>query len=134
VRIDCREWISLNPEDVAWVAEWQLVAAAPWLPLRDGGAAVVADPLPDPGGRTWRVTVRLGLGGFTAHLRVRDLARIIRWCYHVGQGAALERPPAFVRGSMLTLRRPLRKAALSQDPLNMMGYDQGDPRGRGPVR
>jgi hypothetical protein len=128
VRIDCRNWGALKPDDVAWVAEWQLAAAAPWLPLRECPVAAVG---PGAAG-SWRVTIRIGTGEATARLPGRDLAKVIGWCYSVGNRSALFRPPAGIRGSLFALRRALRRAA-ALDVLDRMGYAGrgGQPAGPG---
>ena len=128
MRIGREDWTSLNPDDVAWVAEWQLAAGFPWVP-RGEESPVHAAAAPDPAGGYWRVSIRTGLHEVDARLPVRDLGRVIRWCYGVSQ-AQLFAPPASVRASLLAIREALRAPLLRVDPLGSMGYLANSVSGR----
>jgi hypothetical protein len=120
MRIGCEDWTVLDSRDVAWVTEWQLAAAFPWIPLGEE-SPVLPDSGPEPSGRCWTVAIRAGLGVTRAHLPVRDLGRVIRWCHQVSE-RELFRPPASIRASLLALRVALRRSFSRLDPLAVMGY------------
>ena len=109
----------LNPEDVAWVAEWQLAAALPWAPLEAESAVQAA---PEQRGAVWPVRVRVGSHSVSALLAVRDLAKVIAWCYRLRDGSSLRHPPPPIRRSLLSLKAALRAAVAGDNPLDRMGY------------
>jgi hypothetical protein len=120
VRIGRETWSSVSPADVAWVVEWQLAAALPWVPL-DEEATVHAAERPEPSG-TWEVTVRVGNRDVRAGIPVRDVGKVVGWCRRARNRRALFRPPPAIRGSLLGLRRALQAALVREDPLHRMGY------------
>lgn len=120
------EWAGQDPEDVAWVAEWQLLAAAPWLPL-DDTRPVAAAAEPEPGNRRWAVTVSLGGHLHRVLLPVRDLGKLIAWCHSVAFPSELAQLPASIRASALAVRAALRKGLSMVDPLEGMGYAPPEP-------
>jgi hypothetical protein len=120
VRLGCEQWAELSPEDVAWVVEWQLASAFPWLPVQ-AESRVNASPRPEPD-RRWLVHIRTGGRTVAATLPLRDLARLVHWGHVVRGWPELVRVPATVRASALVVRAVLRKALESADPLIDMGY------------
>lgn len=126
MRLRREQWPTIGQDDVEWVTEWQLATAFRWLPLQ-GERTVKAAPSPEPGDGTWRVDIRAGEARVRVFLPVRDLARLIFWCYSVGSTGALLRPPVPIRGSMLALRAALRSALRRLDPLGRMGYVEREP-------
>ena len=46
MRIGREDWGNLQAEDVAWVTEWQLASAFPWVPI-GSESRVFAEPEPD---------------------------------------------------------------------------------------
>jgi hypothetical protein len=129
MRIGREDWIKLRPADVAWVAEWQLTTAFPWLPLGKG-ITVSADDGLDSAGRFWNVTVRSGQETVQVRLPLRDLTRLICWCYRIRHCAALLHPPATIRASLLGLRKALRGPVARLNPLAGMGYQGTTPEQR----
>jgi hypothetical protein len=121
VRSRRSEWARQDPEDVAWVAEWQLLAAAPWAPL-DDERPVTAEPQPEPGDRWWGVTVTIGSASHRVLLPVRDLGKLIAWCHGVTFPSELARLPAGIRASAMGIRAALRKGLSTANPLKEMGY------------
>jgi hypothetical protein len=111
----------LNPEDVAWVTEWQLACAFPWLPLGEE-SRIEAEPAPDAACCFWGIRIRVGRDLVRARLPLRDLARMVRWCHQVHDLDSLLHPPAWVRASLLAVRRRLHAALDPTDPLCSMGY------------
>lgn len=131
MRLGREDWVRLHPDDVAWVTEWQLAAAFPWVPLGQE-CPVRAALVPDPEGRTWGVEVRAGSSLARARLPVRELARVIHWCYRLGSPGRLLRPPARILAALAEIRASLRPALRGVDPLARMGYSRsshasGDP-------
>jgi hypothetical protein len=128
VRIGREDWYTLQPEDVAWVTEWQLACAFRWIPI--GPECVVsAEPVPDSSQRTWRVGIRLGGELVSVGLPLRDLARLITWCHGVRDLQALLHPPVWVRASMFAVQRVLARRLTGLDPLLRMGYAGSQPSG-----
>jgi hypothetical protein len=121
VQIRREDWTNLNPDDVAWVTEWQLAAGFRWLPL-EGESQVRAAPIPEPDGRFWPVQVRVGGQVVQARLPVRDLAKAIRWCHSIHDERRLFRPPRWLTPALASIRAGLRAALRQQDPLATMGY------------
>lgn len=120
MRIGRDDWREVDPRDVAWVVEWQLREALPWVPVRPD-ETVTPEPGPEEDGRTWAVTVRVGPNRVRVRLPVRDLGRVITWCRSVGPDA-LSHPPALIRASLLAIREALRRDLASLNPLANMGY------------
>lgn len=127
MRIGREDWHKLQPEDVAWVTEWQLACAFRWVPI-GAECSVLASPAPDHPGDGWEVSIRLGQHLVPARLPVRDLARLIRWCHGVQDIRSLLHPPAWVRASMLAVQHSLRVGLGGVNPLNRMGYTDGEAR------
>jgi hypothetical protein len=123
------EWSQLDPDDVAWVTEWQLVSAFPWLPL-GAECPVSAAPWPEAGGRFWRAAVRAGGRSVEVRLPLRDLGKLVQWCPSVRLPRELARVPAPVRGAMLALRRALSRQLSRLDPLEGMGHAEPEPKPR----
>jgi hypothetical protein len=126
VRSRRSEWDLQDPEDVAWVTEWQLLLAAPWAPVGDE-SPVTADRRPEPGNRWWGVTVTLGSASHRVRLPVRDLGKLIAWCHSVAFPSELARLPASIRASALAVRAALRKGLSAVNPLEGMGYAPPEP-------
>jgi hypothetical protein len=120
VRIQLKGGLDLNPEDVAWVVEWQLAAEFGWVP-RGEALSVEAAPAADPDGTLWRVRIHIGQETVEARIPAAEIGRTVRWCYSI-RPAALARPPAAVRGSLTAIRAALRTALARLDPLAAMGY------------
>jgi len=120
VRITREDWARLHPSDVAWVTEWQLATAFPWVPIGEE-SPVSASPEAEREERCWPVRVRAGYGTAHARLPLRDLARVIHWCHRVNR-KGLGRPPAPIRASLQSLREALRQGLAHLDPLDRMGY------------
>jgi hypothetical protein len=128
VRIGREDWSNLQPEDVAWVTEWQLASAFPWVPIGPE-CRVFADPEPDVARKRWRVCLMIGQDRVIVELPLRDLARLIQWCHQVNHIRTLLHPPAWVRASILALQRTLRRGLTRANPLDSMGYSGGEARG-----
>ncbi len=125
MRLRREEWTDLNPDDVAWITEWQLASAFCWLPL-ECERTVLSAPHAEPDGRHWAVTVRAGESGVRVLLPLRDLAKLVRWCHAAPSELDLMRPPAEMRAALLALRAALRRGLRELDPLGRMGYvEQG---------
>lgn len=121
MRVRREDWDHLHPDDIAWVTEWQLASAFPWIPIGEV-PAVRANPHADPSGKSWGITVQVGNSRVIARLPTRDLARVIFWCQEAHDFSSLLRMPASIRGSLAALRKALRKALDTVDPLRHMGY------------
>ncbi len=128
MRVGREQWRSLHPEDVAWVTEWQLAAAFPWIPL-GCTCPIEAAPVPEPGERSWRVQIHTGVDQVTAELPIRELSQVVRWCYSAPDVRRVLSPPARVLAALRVLRRALRPELRLVDPLARMGY--GDRRASG---
>ncbi len=121
MRLRREEWTDLDPDDVAWVTEWQLATTFPWIPIGEY-SPVVAAPEADPGDRTWTVRIRAGQGIATAHLPVRDLAQVVAWCHDREEFRQLTYTPPRIRASLRAIRAALDRGLTHLDPLNLMGY------------
>ncbi|HEU4752738.1 MAG TPA: hypothetical protein VFU47_06485 [Armatimonadota bacterium] len=121
MRIGRDSQAAVHPADVAWVAEWQLACALPWVPL-DDERTVTAAPEPDRAREGWPVEVRVGTHSRSACLPLADLLKVVAWCRRVRDRRGLERPPAVIRRSLLALQAALRSAVSGEDPLDRMGY------------
>jgi hypothetical protein len=133
VRIARGDAGQLTAEDVAWVAEWQLALLFPWVPIGEE-SPVSAAPAPDASQRSWQTEIHVGGATIQALLPVRELERVIQWCYRVPRFADLLHPPPAIRASLQGIRRALRKAVRSLDPLAAMGYRSGQHQDLGPGR
>jgi hypothetical protein len=125
VRIRSGTPAALNPDDVAWVVEWQLAAAFRWVPAREDNCIRTA-PSPDPGGKTWSAAFRAGGAWVEVELPAPDLDRVIRWCYSIDDTSGLLRVPPRVRTSLARIRQSLRRSLGRLDPLRSMGYAMGE--------
>jgi hypothetical protein len=125
LRLRREQWTRVDPDDVAWVVEWQLASAFPWLPLHPEGS-VEAAKHPGPGS-CWRVWIRTGLARIAVELPLRDIAHLVNWGQVAPTWPALLREPATVRASALSVRALLRKGLHSADPLARMGYSPEPP-------
>jgi hypothetical protein len=132
VRLGREDWTKLHPDDVAWVTEWQLAAAFPWVPV-GGECPVRASAAASPDGGTWGVEVRAGSAWTAARLPVRELARVIRWCYGMRHADRLRHPPGRIRAALSVLRAALRPALRGIDPLESMGYARNRHARGGPA-
>lgn len=126
MRIRREEWTELEPDDVAWVTEWQLASVFRWLPLGDE-CSVRPGQRPQPGDRHWPVEIRVGDHAVVVLLPLRDLAKLVRWCHSIREPRELLRVPANVRAAMLALRGALQSKLGGVDPLRRMGYATGEP-------
>lgn len=113
----------LAPADVAWVVEWQLATAFPWIPIGEESPIEASPPPADGRDAHWAVRVRVGRARAAVLLPALELERVIGWCQGAS-AAELERPPARVRASLSALRAALRRALKPLNPLSDMGYDR----------
>lgn len=121
MRLRREDWTDLEPDDVAWVTEWQLATGFPWIPLGEH-SPVAAAPEADPEGKTWTVWIRAGQGVATAQLPVRDLAQVIAWCHERNDLRQLTYTSPRIRASLRAIRAALDRGLTHLDPLNLMGY------------
>lgn len=121
MRIGHENLTDLNPDDVAWVVEWQLLAACPWLPHGEV-SPVTAELQPDRGGRTWTVQIRAGWRLAAVRVPVRDLAPAIQWCHRARTYQTLLCPAGRIMAHLLAIRAALRHSLQNLDPLWDMGY------------
>jgi len=128
VRIGREDWRELLPEDVAWVTEWLLAYAFRWVPIGPE-TGVYAAPSSDEAGKTWEVSVQVGRDVVPVRLPLRDLARLVHWCHSIRHIGALLHPPVWVRASMHSVQQSLRRSLRNVNPLNRMGYADGEVRG-----
>ena len=128
MRIGREDWGNLQAEDVAWVTEWQLASAFPWVPI-GSECRVFAEPEPDLRRQCWRVSLQVGRDLVTVALPLRDVARLVQWCHQIHHIRTLFHPPAWVRASALAIQHKLRRSLARSNPLDSMGYSSGETRG-----